>query len=150
MGVGPQPAPECQASRGACLLAPRCSPAGLGNPHRNHIGRGVHGDRTPGPRLLRAHFLEVLPRRAGSHLRARCLPVARSFPHALLARQLRRSTGKRPAGDSPLARVTGKPREQPRGSAFPGNPLSRRLAERPGAPHLEDPPASRRQGRRLS
>lgn len=35
-------------------------------------------------------------------------------------------------GGSPLARVAGKPREQHRGSAFPGNPLSRRLEERPG------------------
>ena len=53
--------------------------------------------------------------------------------------------GKTSGGFAP-ARVTGKPREQPRRSAFPGNPLSRRAAGRPGTPQTDGPPPRRRVG----
>lgn len=117
--AGGRLAPARRAARAARLPAPRCSPARLRNPHLHRPRRGARGDRTPRP--LWAHFLEVLPRRAGSHPRARSLPE-----FSLVARLPRAPRGDRPARGSPLDRAAGKPRELPRGSAIPGNP-------RPGA-----------------
>lgn len=78
---------------------------------------------------VHAHFLEILPRRAGSHPRS-CAWV-RSFPHALLARQMRGSAGERPAWGDLTPPLTGKTQEQAGRSALPGNPIPRALREGP-------------------
>lgn len=108
----------------------RCLPAAAGwsrKPASEPSGRGVCWDPTPRPWLLQAHFLEVLPRRAGSHPLALC--VRRSSPNGPLASPQQGSAGERPAGRSPPARLTGKPQEQPRRSANPGNPSPGALRE---------------------
>lgn len=79
----------------------------------------------------------------GSHPRALCLLEFPPRPPGRVAARFRR--GKTSGGFAP-ARVTGKPREQPRRSAFPGNPLSRRAAGRPGTPQTDGPPPRRRVG----
>ena len=65
----------------------------------------------------------------GSHPRALCLLEFPPRPPGRVAARFRR--GKTSGGLAP-ARVTGKPREQPRRSAFPGNPSPGALREGPG------------------
>lgn len=125
-GEGPQLAQECQVASETRLLAPRCNPLDSETPSeppgevRAGIGPGSVAAAGAYPRSFTSKGW-VSP--------ARPLPrgVSPTSPLPGGGEVLRR---KDPRGLVP-AGVPGKPREQPRRSAFPGNPSADALREGP-------------------